>query len=63
MPSGLPLRPALDKRRAGPLFRRNEVAGDAPVAQTMGNAMDRDEVDFLIRTVTKTFGTDGVFCG
>jgi acyl carrier protein len=54
------LRPALDKRRAGPLFRRNGVAGEAPVAITMGNTMDRDEVDDRIRTLIEPFNKKNV---
>ena len=51
---------ALDKRRAGPLFRRNEVAGDAPGRDTMGTRMDRDEVDDRIRTLIEPFNKKNV---
>jgi acyl carrier protein len=60
--AGLPLRPELDKRRAEPLFRRNGVAGDAPLGQ-MGIPMDRDEVDSRIRSLIEPFNTNAVAIG
>src|SRR5687767_9750683 len=57
---GLPLRPPLDKRSAGPLFRRNEMAGVAPAATTMGISMNRQEVDDRISALLEPFNKKNV---
>ena len=51
---------ALDKRRAGSLFRRNKMAGDAPDATTTGISMDREEVDDRIRSLLEPFNKKNV---